>query len=369
MELGLGLGLARRAGGFAPTSIAGLALWLDASDASTITESAGDVSQWRDKSANELHVNQSTPSEKPQTGVSTLNGNNVLTSTTFTTMNAGANYFYSSTGVEIFVVCKPLDDLNGDLSFLYDFGSVSGAGYGLSLSTAAGRIYSPTSSGGVSSTFTRTETGTQPVLVHGSIDLVDDVQQADVNGVQQVTAAIASLTGLTATEIAESGNAAAGSSPITIFSQGKTGSQTSRYFRGDIAEIVVYATNLTEAERTRVKSYLNTKWDLAFSEPLTLLGTTFSETSTAIPVRISESNYVPPVTWDGQGHFTLEDGTIPKQRVNTVPVLQTDGHWTWFCRPEAVYRGGFTFVGWTGEAGNWFIGRYEHSTGLWTTKD
>lgn len=53
-------------------------LWFDASDASTITESAGAVSQWDDKSGNALHATQGTGSSQPTTGVTTLNGLNVL---------------------------------------------------------------------------------------------------------------------------------------------------------------------------------------------------------------------------------------------------------------------------------------------------
>lgn len=55
------------------------ALWLDASDAATIT-SAGSpalVSQWRDKSGLNRHVSASTTS--PQTGVNTQNGKNIIT--------------------------------------------------------------------------------------------------------------------------------------------------------------------------------------------------------------------------------------------------------------------------------------------------
>ena len=53
-----------------PTSLGGsLALWLDASDSSTLTASGGLVSEWRDKSGNSRHAVQDTPSSQP-----TLNG-------------------------------------------------------------------------------------------------------------------------------------------------------------------------------------------------------------------------------------------------------------------------------------------------------
>lgn len=71
--------LRQKGADFAPTDLAGLALWLDASDTSTITHSSGAVSQWDDKSGNGQHVTQGTASLQPATGVETLNGLNVLT--------------------------------------------------------------------------------------------------------------------------------------------------------------------------------------------------------------------------------------------------------------------------------------------------
>jgi hypothetical protein len=56
----------------------GLKLWLDASDSSTITQSSGAVSQLNDKSGNGNHVVQSTADNKPQTGITNLNGLNTL---------------------------------------------------------------------------------------------------------------------------------------------------------------------------------------------------------------------------------------------------------------------------------------------------
>ena len=54
------------------------ALWLDASDTSTITASSGSVSEWRDKSGNARHVSQGTAASQPTTGTATQNGKNVL---------------------------------------------------------------------------------------------------------------------------------------------------------------------------------------------------------------------------------------------------------------------------------------------------
>ena len=50
------------------------ALWLDAADASTITETGGKVSQWNDKSGNNNHLSQSNSSYQPQYNPTQLNG-------------------------------------------------------------------------------------------------------------------------------------------------------------------------------------------------------------------------------------------------------------------------------------------------------
>ena len=50
------------------------ALWLDAADASTITETGGKVSQWDDKSGNNNHISQSNSSYQPQYNPTQLNG-------------------------------------------------------------------------------------------------------------------------------------------------------------------------------------------------------------------------------------------------------------------------------------------------------
>lgn len=64
---------------FDPRTIPGIALWLDASDASSLTLNGSTVSEWRDKSGNARHFAQATAASQP--GTSTLNGRRVLTST------------------------------------------------------------------------------------------------------------------------------------------------------------------------------------------------------------------------------------------------------------------------------------------------
>lgn len=67
------------ASSFSPTDIAALKTWHDASDTATITDAGGGaVSAWADKSGNSRTFTQPTSARRPTTGVTTLNGLNVL---------------------------------------------------------------------------------------------------------------------------------------------------------------------------------------------------------------------------------------------------------------------------------------------------
>lgn len=66
-----------RVSGFKPKSIAGLQLWLDAADSSTISTGTG-VSEWRDKSATGSKFVQATGNDQPATATAAMNGRNVL---------------------------------------------------------------------------------------------------------------------------------------------------------------------------------------------------------------------------------------------------------------------------------------------------
>jgi len=54
------------------------ALWLDAADASTITESGGAVSQWNDKSGNGRDISQASSTQRPTLATTGLNGKPTL---------------------------------------------------------------------------------------------------------------------------------------------------------------------------------------------------------------------------------------------------------------------------------------------------
>jgi hypothetical protein len=78
-----------------PAPIAGYALWLDASDATTFTFSSGTrVSEWRDKSANAYHMTQATGAYQPDR-------NATQNSLSAVTMRSGsAEYFMRNTSYD-----------------------------------------------------------------------------------------------------------------------------------------------------------------------------------------------------------------------------------------------------------------------------
>lgn len=60
---------------FAPTSLSGLALWLDSSDASSVTlDGSNNVSQWADKSGNARHAAQADTNLRPTYLANGING-------------------------------------------------------------------------------------------------------------------------------------------------------------------------------------------------------------------------------------------------------------------------------------------------------
>jgi hypothetical protein len=92
---------------FVPTSVPNLALWLDASDTSTITHVANAVSQWNDKSGNANHAVQATGTKQPTTNTRTLNGLNVIDfdgSNDIMTLTSGINP--ATNGVTVFHVVE-----------------------------------------------------------------------------------------------------------------------------------------------------------------------------------------------------------------------------------------------------------------------
>ena len=91
-------------------SMISTALWLDAADTSTITESGGAVSQWDDKSGNDYHVSQATAANKPAVSTDAGNASILFDGTSdYLRHDVSGTITYPSS---IFIVCRNTDTAN-----------------------------------------------------------------------------------------------------------------------------------------------------------------------------------------------------------------------------------------------------------------
>ena len=213
-------------------------LWLDASDASTITDSGGSVSQWDDKSGNSANATQGTGSKQPTTGTRTLNGLNVIDFDRATANNLEVSSLPYGTTDEfmIFVVGKLDTPLNYE-HFILGRGT-DRCGIGLN-----GSFYRSFVDG--NSYTTATNHSTNPSLLSLCVENGTDADFL-LNG-----ASIDTQTGT-----------------YSITSQqADIGSQTDTYFLdGYIAEIIITA-HCTLIDRQRIEGYLAHKWGLESELP------------------------------------------------------------------------------------------------------
>lgn len=204
-----------------------LQLWLDANDPTTITEVAGAVSQWDDKSGTSNHATQSTGSRQPSTGVNTQNSLNVLTC-----VNGGF-------------------DLTNDIvaTEMYVFAVVKGYGYHFAgdaisriATTATDLIYwSQDGNAVINGATTNIKNGTSFQINRFALNTDSELyvnSSVDLTSTNNFTQTI---------------------DRIGLPWDNPTGIP---YFNGDIAEILIYNNALTANEILEIETYLSNKWGI-----------------------------------------------------------------------------------------------------------
>lgn len=231
------LGGARPSGPFTPASLSGLALWLDASDAATITTATG-VSAWADKSGNGRNATQATGTAQPTVQSAAQNGKNTLRFTgansQFLTLASALNF--SSTGYTILAVIRRGGPTGTNKVEV--LGSAANAGVtalewwttGVFYSNGVGGLSRGQSSTTQASTAYNVVSAVCPSAADGKIYF----NGADISSVAYAAATMSSLD--------------------------RIGYSDSGYTNGEIAEIVVYGRALNTTERGNVEAYLKTKW-------------------------------------------------------------------------------------------------------------
>lgn len=217
------------AASFSPTDISGLALWLDASDAATVTlDGSSNVELWADKSGNGRNATQSTVLNRPNYSA-TLG----LRVTTGQRMDLAANLALND--CTVFGVYSNTGAL---LSFTDSPNSVEGSSEGRS------PLYWSGWSGWNSSLVT----GTAPNIVAPGAFSGPEILRFRRNGTTLNFAIGTSVTTKTAATTA-----------INI--QSPIGNrQTNLGADYRLRELVVYSRSLTDGEVTSVYSYLKAKW-------------------------------------------------------------------------------------------------------------
>ena len=241
---------------FDPTEIANCVIWLDAADESTVELNGLDVSQWNDKSGNNLHVAQATATDQPLY-VNTFNGKKVIKfdgADDFLWRNAGSGSPLLITGdITLFVVLQPLDSALGH--------SVSHGNDGET--TAVNFCYSSL----VFATGTRDQelfwegNGTQNAGFAGT---TMDLQFRVLTYIRDATALTGDIYNNSTSETDISYPFNASGSTSGDFYIGSL-SNTQRFMNGNIAEVIIYDRKLNYSEHTSVREYLAKKWQIVFT--------------------------------------------------------------------------------------------------------
>jgi hypothetical protein len=232
------LGMLGGSAAFSPLTIPSLALWLDASDASTLfqddagtTPAVADgavVGYWGDKSTNARHVTQATAGSKPTLQTAELNGKNVV-------QFDGADDYLFRNAVNVsqpFTVALVVKVTEGSSRVFLGGGQSSVFAPSFAVSYYAN-----------SSTVTGTVT-------KNSVWFVADVLFSGASSDLYVNNVLA-------------GSGSAGTGSITNLGIGAyaTGGTP---FTGFIAEVLVYSAALSGPQRSALRTYLGVKWGVAF---------------------------------------------------------------------------------------------------------
>lgn len=269
---------------FLPSSIAGLQLWLDASDSSTlydstiggslVTTNGAAVSRWEDKSGSGNHFTQATSNARPLLQTSSLNSKNgLLWDGLNDFMSGSVAGFKSFTAATIVLVCNPTTAAaaNTNSASFWSFGSVGSAGdgypaaKGVSLSSSTGLlsnervvlVFEKNATGRLgSSTYTRS--ANQAVLITST-------HSSGGTTLKQNSASVGlNLTYAGVTTSSDTSPAQTGYTLDDVVYLGALRSNGSLFASPQIRfyEALVFNKVLSAQEEQDLNSYLNEKWNL-----------------------------------------------------------------------------------------------------------
>ena len=238
---------------FQPNEIAGLALWLDAADSSTVIRTGANVTQWNDKSGNSGRdaTAFSNPTLSNINGVQAMNmtsgpyftGAVSITGTTFTCF-AVAN------------TTRALPNAGNDQR-LVSLANTTNVDYNRTDGSIA--LFNK----GTTSTIATWRLGFSEIASRSIGTNTPFIAVSQYNG----TSGFLWQNGTAGSP--PTGTASSGSFAITKYGIGNQANPTSEFWQGTIGEVIVFNTSLTTTQRQQIESYLAYKWGLQTLLPTT----------------------------------------------------------------------------------------------------
>ena len=218
-----------------PLDIAGCALWLDADDPSSITADGSNlVSQWNDKSGNARHAT-SSGSNRPTRTSAAQNGRAVLTFDGTSSQMAIDSTFLVTSNATILAVARRTSGTYG------------------AVITSKGA--------GDSSPALQHASGSWQIAYSANISVIgSQASYAILCGTISSGATAAYANGLTQDSDASSGPLSSDATKTYI---GTYRAAIANVLAGEIAEIIVFNTALSATDRVRVEAYLAAKWGIS----------------------------------------------------------------------------------------------------------
>ena len=228
----------------------GLLVWLDAADDSTFSYSSGTiVSQWRDKSGNNFHANQSTTANQPSRS-SVMNSRKGV----FFNASTRLDYMLISSGISvptdasIFIIYKPATQVYNYAVLIDNYHGSGNAGFVIQRVNNLSQFYYANGNG---SSFVDASaspwTYTDNVIQLLSLNKSGANATPYISGTAQTTRTVYANTAQVTTGLAI----------------GYWGFGGGRYYNGDMCEILIFNRSLSSTEMKQVHTYLGQKWGIS----------------------------------------------------------------------------------------------------------
>lgn len=240
-----------------PAQLSGLALWLDAADAGTITLNGSTVSQWNDKSGNGRHASQATAANQPTYTPSALGGKPVLR---FNHLNdeflSNTGTFTLSGGAVLAFVARHSDiTMSGNVSPARASHPVSWTSF------TAFSNHLPADGNPLLQQWASSTASSSRQILYESVP-VAMVPHVWIE-LQSGSTLTGGIDGTMLTPIA----ATVSNPSAVVIGRGNINTATNQFFDGDLAEVVAIRSNLSTVDRQLLEGYLAWKWGLEANLP------------------------------------------------------------------------------------------------------